>query len=123
MNIGSDSLREKLDRLPPIICRLLARDNGRLISDVELAKRTGWCKTKLRRLYRAKSWGHVKVGDVDKFLAACGMKWSTQRRQRRLLKIVLEGNGIENMKHMKASTRREAAMIAMIIRHVNRLLS
>lgn len=119
------TLLEKLNRLPPVVARLLAKSNGKLMSDLELCKRTGWGKKRLRRVYRAGSWNNVTVEEVDVFLTACGLKWSTQRRQRWLLKLALNRSesGLEQMRHLKATTAWEASMIKKLNKHVEKFLS
>lgn len=97
------TLTSKLDRLPPCFVRILAKHNGRLMTDPELMERTGWGRRKLRAVYQSASWGSVKVEDVDTFLKACNMSWSTQRRQRWLLKLAISHGGIETMQHLKCS--------------------
>lgn len=119
------TLLEKLNRLPPVIARLMAKHNGRLMSDVELCKRTGWGKKRLRRVYRASSWKNVTIEEVDVFLGACGLSWSSQRRQRWLLNLALKrSEGFElEMRHLKPNTFWEAGMIKALNKHVERLLS
>ena len=119
------TLLEKLNRLPPVISRLFAKHNGRLMSDVELCRRTGWGKKRLRRVYRASSWGHVTVEEVDVFLTACGLSWSSQKKQRWLIKLALDRtNGKElDMRHLRARTFWEDGMIKAMNKHVKRLLT
>lgn len=123
MNLGSDSLLAKLDRLPPIICRLMAKNGGFFMSDHELMNRTGLSRHLLRRVYRAISWRKSTVEEVDMFLTACGFKWSSQRRQRWLISLRLsEGDGITRMRHLKPRNKTEAAAIKALLKHVKRLL-
>lgn len=123
MNLGDDTLLAKLDRLPPIMCRLLAKKNGRLLSDRQLEDITGWSNSKLCRVYQAKSWAHVAVEDVDIFLKACGLKWSTQRRERQHLQMAVNNYGLERMQHLRARTWWERQMIKSLTRHVRLILS
>ena len=40
----------KLDRYPPVVCRLLATDNGRLLTDTELSLKAGLTMADIRHL-------------------------------------------------------------------------
>ena len=95
------TLVEKLDRLPPCFVRILAKHNGNLMTDSELVSRTGWSKNKLRRIYTAATWKETSVGDADLFIKACGLKWSSQRRQRWLIALAISKGGIHTMRHLK----------------------
>lgn len=123
MNLGNDTLLAKLDRLPPIVVRIfLARHKGKLMTDAELRKRTGWGKKKLIRVYRAASWRNATVEEVDGFLSACGLRWSSQRRQRFLLQLAFERNGLERMRHLRATTFWERQMIKNLIAQYQKLM-
>lgn len=111
------TLLEKLDRLEPLICRMMARQGNRFLSDRELMESTGWGLSKLRRIYNSKSWASIAVQDVDTFMRACGISWSSQRRIRWLLK--LNGYDITKMRHLQFRTGWQAAMI---LRHQRRIL-
>lgn len=115
------TLTDKLNRLPPCICRLLAKKSGRLMTDDELVAATGWGKTRLRTLYNSTSWENITVGDADKFLTACGLTWSSQRRQRWLLQLA--GNDISRMRHLRATTGWQASMVQRHQARIARLLS
>lgn len=123
MNLGNDTLLAKLDRLPPIVVRIfLARHKGKLMTDLELRRRTGWGKKKLLRVYRAATWKDATVDEVDTFLSACGLRWSSQRRQRFLLQLAFERNGLERMRHLKAVTFWEKQMISNLIKQYRKLM-
>lgn len=110
-------LEAKLSRLPPVICRFLAKGpDGLLASDRCLMERTGWGKTRLRRIYGSASWAGITVGEVDAYLEACGLSWSSQRRERWLLQ--LNADDITRMRHLRAATGWRASMVQ---RHIDRL--
>lgn len=111
------TLLEKLDRLEPLVCRMMARSNGHFMSDREIMQVTGWGIAKLRRIYNSKSWARINVRDVDVFLKACGISWSSQRRILWLLK--LNAYDITKMRHLQFRTGWQAAMI---LRHQRRIL-
>jgi len=98
------TLVEKLNRLPPCIVRIMAKKDGRLMTDPELMELTGWGRSRLRAVYQSATWKDVRAGDIDTFLAACGMSWSRQRTQRWALKRAIENGGVETMSHMKRDT-------------------
>lgn len=117
------TLTEKLNRLPPCIVRILAKHNGKLITDPELMRRTGWGKRYLRSVYNSASWDGIKVGDVDKFLAACGMSWSTQRRQRWLLQLAVNNGGIQTMLHLRNDVGWRGNQLRLHLNRIERLLA
>ena len=113
------SLIEKLDRLPPFICRLMAKKDGRLMTDDALIETTGWTERKLRYVARAKSWRDVRVGDVDVFLTACGLRWGSQRRVRWLIRKA--GSHFFSMQHLRFD-RSNGPQVSRMKRHAKRLL-
>lgn len=122
------TLTEKLNRLPPCIVRILAKHNGKLITDPELMRRTGWGKRYLRSVYNSASWDGIKVGDVDKFLAACGMSWSTQRRQRWLIQLGYHKtgsviDGIKSMQHLQNDVGWRGNQLRLHLNRIERLLA
>lgn len=118
------TLAEKLDRLPPCICRLLAKRGGELMTDAELRRITGWTQTKLQRVAGSTSWSGLTVLETDAFLMACGLKWSTQRRERWLLQVAfMRGfDGIRRMRHLQKLTGRHAAAAAILLKRTEQLL-
>lgn len=82
------TLVEKYDRFPPCLCRLIAKThNGRRWMGLrELAKRSGLSLTQVHRLSKLKSWATVPLEDVDKFAAACGVRWDRLRVARQFLR-------------------------------------
>lgn len=117
------TLLEKLNRLPPCICRLLAKNNGELATDRELLAVTGWSRAKLDRIAKAVTWAEVAVIDVDAFLYACGLTWSTQRRQLWLLQVAaLKGfQGIKRMRHLKKPIAQRAGRVATLLSALKKL--
>ena len=116
------TLTAKLDRLMPCLARILAKHNGRLMTDPELMRRTGWSRNKLRAVYQSSSWAGVKVEDVDTFLKACDMSWSTQRRQRWLLQLALSHGGIKTMQHLKCDTGWRGNQLKQHLDRIEKLL-
>jgi hypothetical protein len=73
-------LIEKLDRMPPFLCRLMARRNGRSPSNKDLSKDSGIPLTTLRRICEKKTWADVPVGMAQRFSVACGVDLLRQTR-------------------------------------------
>lgn len=78
------SFWDKLDLLPPVACRLLARKTlatGRAcpLSDEEIAKRAGMSLAKVKSLSWQVSWDEVPVGDARRFSEACGVEFDNRR--------------------------------------------
>lgn len=115
------TLTQKLDRLPPFIVRLLAKSNGRLMTTLELVEKTGFCEGKIKRFSRQTSWATYSVSDVDLFLKACGLSWSTQRRQRWLLELAISKGRLHKMRHFKTSNRFEASQVRSHLRRIEKL--
>lgn len=113
--------------IPPCICRMLARNDGRdgrLMTDAELGKKTGWGKKHLRAVYRRATWDDVTVGNMDLFLWACGLHPSKQRRYTWLLKRALKNGmeGIRKMRHLRADTAWQVNQVQTLLRMVERVL-
>jgi hypothetical protein len=67
---------QKMDRLPPNVCRLLARSPSKLkqaFSTEDIARRSGFSKQKVRAISRLRTWRDVSVGDQERFKIACGI--------------------------------------------------
>lgn len=116
------TLTEKLDRLPPCICRLLAKSNGELATDAEIRGATGWSRAKLERISQATTWAGISVGDVDSFLAACGIRWSSQRKERWKLTRIIRAGGIHRMRHLWKPIAQRASRVATLLKRTEELL-
>ncbi len=114
------TLLEKLDRLPPIVCRMMAKCDGQFMSDPQIMALTDWGKAKLTRIYNATSWAGISVGDADLFLRACGLSWSSQRRVRWLLRRV--GGDISKMRHLQSDKPWRISMVRRHQKRIERLL-
>lgn len=118
------TLRHKLDRIPPCICRLMAKNvAGRLMSNAELKLITGWGNSKLKRIASATTFRDLTVGEVDQFLAACGLRWSSQRRMLWLMQLAWRNGGLQTMRHLRYETGWQASMIKRHQRRIEQLLS
>ena len=118
------TLLEKLNRLPPCICRLLAQRSGVLATDAELQLMTGWSQSKFERIAFSGTWAGVSVSDVDAFLEACGVSWASQRRERwRLLRAMRGGlDGLKRLSHLKAPVAARKRRVISLLKRTERVL-
>lgn len=78
------TLSQKLERFPPVACRLLARRrtrDGRFtpLLDHELADRSGLAMAKIKALSWTCSWDGVPVDEMLAFTRACGVDLENRR--------------------------------------------
>jgi len=67
---------EKLDRLPPNVCRLIAREphKSKVPRTTEtIAKFSGFSKQKVLHISRLRTWKDVTIGDMEAFKVGCGI--------------------------------------------------
>lgn len=118
------TITEKLDRIPPCVVRLMAKDaSGKLMSNEELTRRTGWGRSRLRRIAGATSFKNLTVGEADTFLTACGLTWSSQRRLLFLMQRAWRNGGLQTMNHLRYETGWQASMVMRHQRRIEKLLS
>lgn len=117
-------LTHELDRVPPWAVRLMAKNaSGLFMSNSEIQQRTGWGRSKIRRLCNATSFGVMSANDIDTFHDACGQSWSAQRQTLWLLKLAFNNGGIHTMRHFRFRTGWQASMIKRHQRRIEKLLS
>lgn len=119
-------LTVKLNRLPPCLARLLAKEDGRLASDRILMARTGWGARRLRSVYQRATWDGVDAADIDTFHEACGLRWSSQNKQRWQLQTAFEKGGLKGLarlKHLKPRNPWEAKALNAHFKRIEKLLS
>lgn len=111
-------------KIPPCICRVLARTGDLLATDAELMKRTGWTKVKLAGVYQLPSWEKVTVGDMDRFLWACGLSPDKQRRYLWLLKRAWKSkDGIKHMRHLRTCNLAwRASLVEAMVKMMEKVL-
>lgn len=93
------------------------------MSNAEIMKVTGWGKSKLMRVSSATSFRDVTVGEADQFLAACGLRWGSQRRLLWLMQRAWRNGGLHTMNHLKFKTGWQASMVRRHQRRIEQLLS
>ena len=72
---------QKIEGVPPILCRLLARSGGgryadRILTDEEIASRAGLRISEVKSLSWKTSWEDVPHGLVRRFSLACGVDFT-----------------------------------------------
>lgn len=66
----------KLDKLPPNVCRLLARVPNKPkapLTTEQISQRSGLSKQTVRRISRLRSWATVPLETHEKFKIGCGI--------------------------------------------------
>lgn len=67
-----------IDRFPPILCRLLAQEDGRATPDIVIANRCKASVAHMRLLSAQEDWAYVELYMVQKFSLACGIDFNDQ---------------------------------------------
>jgi hypothetical protein len=86
------SLVENLNRLPPCLVRLIARDPrhpGRRLPLLRIAQRAGLSYGAVARLSLKRSWSNVTPRVIDCFCSACGVDILHPKRSLQYLKRTL----------------------------------
>ena len=82
------SLKEKMDRFPPVVCYLIARDGGpasrcggpvRHIGMEAIAEISGMSISEVARLSWQPSWDPETVGTMLRFTRACGVDFDNRK--------------------------------------------
>lgn len=80
------SLLEYLDRIPPHLCRKLARRGRFPLTNEQIAEASGLTIARVSRIGKLKTWAPVPVGQAQAFRSACGVTHKTEWRQVAYLK-------------------------------------
>jgi hypothetical protein len=98
----SDTLLIHMDKIPPNLCRVLAR-NGRLAkTNKEISEASGLTLKRVGEISRLTTWAKVDVNHASAFAAACGVDLVNQGQVR---KYLLRTEGCR-MGHIKVSPNR-----------------
>jgi hypothetical protein len=100
----------------------MAVKDGRLMSDQELVKLTGWGERKLRRVYNSGTWLDITDREKFVFFEACGMNPFNLRRQRWLIKLALRRGGLHTMQHLKCVTGWQGNQLRLHLNRVEKVL-
>ena len=74
------------NRLPPPLCRLVARVRRRGMTDSEVAQRAGLSVQKVVWIAVQPDWSTVTVGDMAAFMTGCGVAPSNIRHHLRFIR-------------------------------------
>ncbi|HYE32128.1 MAG TPA: hypothetical protein VEH27_11915 [Methylomirabilota bacterium] len=101
------SLIARLDKFPPVLCRLAARKNNgrRALTNEEIAKAAGLSKKCVDRLSVKATWSGVDVETASKFAAGCGVDLLHPRRQKDFLRRRKKSHFEDNPKYFARLTR------------------
>lgn len=81
--IPKQSIWWKLDRFPPVLVRLLAKNqDGTAATDHQLAEYQGLDLADVRWLSLLTSWDEVPVGKLRAFVTACGVDFANREQMR-----------------------------------------
>jgi|TARA_Y100000310_G_scaffold11165_1_gene11749 hypothetical protein len=95
------SLVTKLDKLPPNLVRVLARDGRKSLSNRDIAAKSGLTVKRIGQISRMRSWSGLQISEAASFAEACGVDLINQAKTR---KYLMRGPA---MAHLKKATNRE----------------
>lgn len=94
-----------LDRIPPLLCRMAARDKlhrGRRLSLMEISQASGLSYGAVRRLSHKRTWSNVPPEIIDRFAGACAVNLLHPKRTIQYLERALKSpNGYKNLSAKK----------------------
>ena len=101
----SPSITRHWNRIPPLFCYLIARENRRPMPLGEIAKRAGMSLQRAQWIYRQDSWDRVPMRDAEQFARACGLTMRNFHRQIAYLKTTLRRpNPLAHIEDVRPST-------------------
>lgn len=77
-NFSPLTMQERLERFPPVVCRILARKRRpaggiSALSDAEVSAGSGLSVTEVSKIARLSTWDHVPVLTLFAFVKGCGL--------------------------------------------------
>jgi len=105
------TLLQFLDRFPPHLCRLVARQSHgrRGLSARQIAARSGLSLATVSSLSVRRTWAGVKIETIDAFARGCGVDFFHLRRHVQFLK-----KGVWS--HVKNSNREQRKMYRRLLK-------
>ena len=76
---------KQFDRLPPYLCRVLARKDRKALTNSEVSRISGLTVKRVGEIARLKSWGSVPLSQISAFSRACGVDLLNQSNVRKYL--------------------------------------
>ena len=74
-----------LDKLPPYLCRVLARKGRKSLTNQDIADVSKLTVKRVGKISKLKSWGSVPVAQAAAFSKACGINLINQAQARKYL--------------------------------------
>jgi len=97
----------RLDRFPPVVCRLLAKHPwGPPFTSQEIASRSGLSEYKVVALSPLTSWDEVSVRDMRAFLKGCDMDFDNGEAMNRV-RCYLKSKSKRMFVHLRRSKQKE----------------
>ena len=86
--MGKSSLNfvKYFDRLPPYLCRVLARKGGMALTNQDISAISGLTVKRVGEISKLRSWGSVPLAQINAFARACGVDLINQSSVRKYLK-------------------------------------
>lgn len=82
---GYDTALDHMDKIPPNLCRILARKGRIAMTNKEIADASGLTIKRVGEISRQTSWSKIDVGQASAFAAACGINLINQGQVRKYL--------------------------------------
>ena len=95
------SLILKLDKLPPNLVRLIARDGRKALSNREISNKSGLTLKRVGQISKMNTWSNLQVSEANAFAEACGVDLINQAKTR---KYLMRGPA---MAHIKKANNRD----------------
>lgn len=118
MNHDYASMLEYANRLPPYVCRMIARRAGRgqqPLSTDEIAERSGLDRKTVLRIAKCKTWAKL-FRVVDAFRSACGVTPATERK--RVEYVKQQRTNKNPFPHLKRLSWQEQKMINRVLKKI-----
>lgn len=80
-----DTVLVHMDKVPPNLCRVLARKGRKAMTNQEISDASGLTIKRVGEISKLTSWGKVDVGQASAFAAACGVDLIKQGQVRKYL--------------------------------------
>ena len=92
---------EWLDRMPPRVCRLVARDGRAMrgLTNRQVAERSGLTVLRVMHLSVLHTWKDVPIGEIDAFRRGCGITPANERRVRAY--VVAQAKNLRLFPHLR----------------------
>jgi len=100
----------RFDRIPPRLCRLLARSsNGlRLMTEEEICERSGLSRVRVVQISHMASWSLLRLSDIEAFSHACGVNLLQPKKHLRFLRH-------RNLSYLDRATVAQRKMLAKLM--------